>query len=556
MDEGTQNVTEAKEAAKRVAAQLEPALKGLAKLLGAIKFYPPGHPTLKDVTTDAKNGFAPLFKDHESVVVGVRRTGFYYEEEPVATANTMLQKMAAGLFTRRVQRLMILKDLSCRDLWETAHILLRDVDALQKEGGVQELLQREKVTTVWANIVDVKGIFDRKEEIEAEKAQMYGTGSAADEAFLASLGAAEGGDSAASDAEPATPAAAAHQAEEELSLEALLKAIAGAATEQDFSELLPGLVPAIRANLNRQSAHLVLQAFALLVPYAEGGNASPVKQQAARQVMGQLTTNDVLTYYVNLLCAQVRFDERRMTWEKITRFFGAPLSSLLMARLIEEEDQSTRKILFESLATQGKVALPAILPSLQDSRWYVVRNAAYMIGEIRDPSTVEPLKPLLQHADLRVRREAIRALTRVGGSSVISILLRTLQGDDEELRRQAMLCLGAMKNPATVPMLMQFIQIPDWRLQKLAAKVDALQALGEIGSSEALPMLTAIAGKSRFFFRSRNDELRAAALAAIGDIGGNEAIQLLERMTKTSSPTVAKAAFLALKQARKGQKHE
>lgn len=552
MDERTQNVNGADEAAKLIAVQLEPALKGLAKLLAAIKFYPAGHPTLRDVTRDAQQGFVSVLQGRESVAVGVRRAGFFYDEEPVGIANPLLQKLAGGLFARRVQRLTILKNLSCRDLWETAQIFLLDVGTLQKQGGVQELLQQRKVTTIWVNIVDIKGIFERKQQLEEEKALLYG-GKSEDETFLAAPG-GQGSEEPVGDAGERRVAAAKTVSAEELSFEALLQALAQAGSDQEFADLLPRLVSVLGANLNKQSAHLVLQALALLVQNAEGAHASPEKRQAARQALTQLATNDVLTYYVDLLCAQVRFDERRVTWERITKAFGEALSRLLMARLIVEEDQAIRKILFESLTVQGKVALPVILPSLQDPRWYVVRNAAYMLGEIRDPSTVEALKPLLRHDDLRVRREAIRALTRVGGNSVLSILLQTLEEDDEELRRQAMLCLGAMKNPTTVPMLVQFVQAKDWRLQQLEAKVDALRALGEIGSAEALPALCAVATRHRVFFRSRNDELRAAAIMAMGEIGGAETIGFLERLVKASSPVVARAAQLALKQARKGQK--
>jgi len=208
------------------------------------------------------------------------------------------------------------------------------------------------------------------------------------------------------------------------------------------------------------------------------------------------------------------------------------------------------------LISQGEIALPAIVATLKVERWPVLRNAAQLLGEIRVAAAIEPLRALLRHRDLRVRREALRALTRIGGNSVIAIIAKILQGDDSELRRQAMLGLGAIKNPATIPLLVQFLQVKDWRFLQLEEKIDAVRALGEIGSVEALPELVAIANHRCIFYRSRNDVLRAAALLALGEIGGPDAIDFLEIMETASSPIVAKAAVTALKQARKGSQHD
>jgi HEAT repeat protein len=209
------------------------------------------------------------------------------------------------------------------------------------------------------------------------------------------------------------------------------------------------------------------------------------------------------------------------------------------------------------LISQGEVALAAIVATLNDPRWSVLRNAAHLLGEIRSPAAIEPLRELLRHGDLRVRREALRALTRIGGNNVIAIIAKILQGNDVELRRQAMLCLGAIKNPAaTIPLLVQFLQVKDWRFLHLEEKIDAIRALGEIGSAEVLPELMSIANHRCLFYRSRNNLLRAAALLSIGEIGGPEAIRFLEIMEEAPNPIVQKAASSALMQARKGSQND
>lgn len=550
MAERTQNTKSSSVATKLTASQLETALKALAKLLVSIKFYPAGHPALKTVTSDAQAGFLPLLQTDESVAVAVRRTGFFYEDEPIGSANPMLQKLAASLFARRVQRLTILKDLSCRDLWETAKVLLLDADVIQKNGGLQTLLQQALVTTIWTNAVDMNSIFELKNQIEEEKSTLYGSTELADDEFLLTLEGVTAMESSDSSLPLASEVVAAPVGE--LPFEELLKAVEMVSDDQEFISLLQRLVPVVHANLTEKSAHLVLQSLSFLTNCNQSNYLGEEKRKAARQAMTQLSSPALLNFYTDLLCARRRLDDHRVAWNHITRSLGDPLAKLLLTRLASEEEPSVRKVFTEALISQGDVALAAIIATLKDDRWQVLRNAAQLLGEIRATAAIEPLRDLLRHRELGVRREALRALTRIGGSSVVNIIAKILQGKDIELRRQAMLCLGAIKDPATIPLLVQFLQIKDWQFQQLEAKVDAVKALGEIGSTEVLPVLKTVVNHRPFFYRSRNNVLRAAALLAMGEIGGSEAIEFLETMEDDSSPAVEKAIVNALKQAQKG----
>lgn len=535
-------------AAKLIVSQLETALKALAKLLVSIKFYPPNHPSLQDVTSDARSGFDPLLQDRESVSIVVRRTGFFYEEEPVASTNTMLQKLAANLFARRIQRLLFLRGLSSRDLWETAKILLLDVDVIQKQGGMQALLQQAKVTTLWVNAVDIQSIFEMKNKLEEEKSTL--AGDAAEGAPISSPAETDAVD--LSDAVSPSPEEEAGAADAEFSFEELLDKVEKASGPQEFSMLLQRLIPVALGNLTDKSAHLVLRTLSFLAQSCEGRSASEEMRKASGHALAQMSTPPLLRFYVDLLCARIRFDSDRITWDTITRTLGSSLSKFMLTRLAAEEDPTARKVLFEALVSQGDIALATIVGTLKSENWPLLRNGIQLLGEIRDPAAIEPLRALLQHRDLRVRREVLRALTRIGGNTVIAIIARILHGDDSELRRQAMLGLGAIKNPTTIPLLIQFIRIKDWRFLQLEAKIDAVRTLGEIGSDEALPELLAIATHRCLFYRSRNDFLRAAALLAIGEIGGPEAVEFLEGLEGETNPVVEKAVNSALKQAKRG----
>jgi HEAT repeat protein len=183
----------------------------------------------------------------------------------------------------------------------------------------------------------------------------------------------------------------------------------------------------------------------------------------------------------------------------------------------------------------------------------MVRNAAFTLGEIRDPSSLKDLTPLLDHGELRVRRVAMRAITRIGGQGALQILLGVAQGDDPDLRRLALLSLGALKEPSAIPFLLKTVLRRDPWLKTLGEKRDALKALGEIGSEDALPVLIQVLRRRPFFGRARFDELRTWAAWAIGRIGTSAALESLAGAVNDRCPLVARTAAQACGQKRNEQ---
>jgi hypothetical protein len=222
-----------------------------------------------------------------------------------------------------------------------------------------------------------------------------------------------------------------------------------------------------------------------------------------------------------------------------------------MERLAEESDAQARKLLSDALIHQGPAAIPVLIEYLGDERWYVVRNAVAILGELRAQTAVAHFHPLLGHLDVRVRREAIRALTRIGGNDAVEILLQIVQKGDPDLRPHALLSLGAMKNPAAVPTLLRIVGQPDPWVKMSEIKKEAIRALGEIGSAEAIPALLAILKRRKLWRRALFNELRAAAAISLGDIGQVSVTETLTAATEDRSSTVARAAVQALKQLRK-----
>lgn len=201
---------------------------------------------------------------------------------------------------------------------------------------------------------------------------------------------------------------------------------------------------------------------------------------------------------------------------------GAEEFAVLLA---EEGDRRLRARMCQVLATIGPSVIPALLPFLGDSRWYVVRNAVGILGKVGDESTFLSVVNTLDHAHPRVRLEAVRALGVVGGRMAVTPLLRSLADPDPAVRSAAIRVLGGLRDDEAVSALHGLVTGPGLKApDDLAIKHEAINALAAIGTPGARNALAELAGRRAWFWnrverRIRDmaaEALRASHLAAAG----------------------------------------
>lgn len=505
--------------------QIASALTGMIKQIKAIRYYPPKHPALQSAAEESLRGFRPLLAGGSPLGLVVRKEGFLFDGTPVAKSNQVLVQLANFCFARRIQHLTFLADLNSRDLNHFVHYLLLDPQSIQKNGGIQAILEKARVITIWANMSDLNAILERREELEQRPEPETDPA-----AFLS-----DGEESSQSQGET-------------LDLEKLLRLMEAEKDDSRFRHHLQELIPLLRLQLTEENRPLVLRAFLLLCRGASSKQSSPARAEHSRHALGQLTNDEMTDYLVAYTLTEGLEPKNRQTLIQILAYLGDKANRRLMELLADEGTASKRKVLSSILISSNTVAIPVLLEYLLDDRWYVVRNAISILGEIRNQETLVHLTPLLEHKDIRVRREAIRALTKIGGQRAINILLQTAESGDQELRRQALLSLGAIRAASAVPTLLKLLRQPDWSQRAIELKKDAIRALGEIRTPDAIPELARIANHKRLLRRRLNNELRLAATTALGDIADEGTRDILERITHDRNPAIARAAAQGLKQ--------
>lgn len=492
----------------------------------ATRFYPPGHPALKTAVEQTLLKFAPLLMNRESVVFSIRKEVFEVDDTPLSSRNLVLKNFATQLFARHVRTLLVLPDLTSRDLLEFARCLSREPAEIQQLGGAQALLQKVCVATIWINEIDLASILKEKKEREDRRSELEKNEQLAEEG-------------------QATQTEAAPQ-QEVKDLETLLREMEQTESDQHFRLLARNVEPLILLNLTESGRPLVIRAMMLLCRYAADNQLSLTRRQTCQEALTLLSREEVIDFLVMSLCQKSNVRESRERLLSLVVCFQGKIEKHLMQHLAEETDAQSRKILGSAMIRLGTTACPVLIEYLKDTRWFVVRNAIGILGEIRNQQTTPQLVQMLAHEDLRVRRETIRALTKIGGRSAEGTLIHILESEDREMRRQTILSLGALKCTAALPALIEMATQRDHKGSRLDEKKEAVHALGQIGSSDALPQLKAILKRRRFWFGSRDDQLRAAAALALGKIGSPDALALLNKATEDKSEQVARAARLAL----------
>lgn len=148
---------------------------------------------------------------------------------------------------------------------------------------------------------------------------------------------------------------------------------------------------------------------------------------------------------------------RRELREGITRILswtGETGADVLVSLLVESTSVSERSA-YRLAIVQCPATVPSLLALLEDPRWYVVRNAAELLGEMRAAGSEGAVASALLHREARVRRAAAVALGRLGSVRAAQPLSRALADPVAAVRLAAAHALAAVPSSRCVPSLVQ-----------------------------------------------------------------------------------------------------
>jgi HEAT repeat protein len=248
------------------------------------------------------------------------------------------------------------------------------------------------------------------------------------------------------------------------------------------------------------------------------------KDDEVRKVSLEVLRNLASEININILLKELSTNEKNESIEafQILTGFGDVIMNKLLNILRNASNSKERISIIHVIEEMKHKAIPAIIASITTiAPWYYLRNMAYILGRIGNETNADVLRSLMLHKDKQVHKEALRSIGQIGGNKRGPLLLSVLPQAEGELRVNVIEMLGKIRCTEAVSSLLDMLKNKSLiaKDEQISLQEKICNALGAIGSSEAIKTLSEIAESKSFLgIRSYPEEIKAAAIRALADI--------------------------------------
>ncbi len=226
----------------------------------------------------------------------------------------------------------------------------------------------------------------------------------------------------------------------------------------------------------------------------------------------------------------------------ILRRAGADGTRLIAQRLTEAPTFAERRAFMQALREIGEGS-DVIASLLQHDEWFVVRNAADLVGDLRLNEAVPLLGRVADHEDSRVRASVAIALARIGTPDAVRFLRPALRDPDRSIRLAVARELRGTGPGALAMVLVSAVEVEE----DTEVAAEFYRALGRIGTPEAVQALIGVAQSSKGLLSGRKVlPRRFAAIEGLGLAGSPAALTALRDLMEDRDRYVREAAQAAL----------
>jgi HEAT repeat protein len=311
----------------------------------------------------------------------------------------------------------------------------------------------------------------------------------------------------------------------------MFEALDAANTSANAAKQLELLVKLATESARKERVDMVADIFYGIVKREDAVEEKSIKRQFSMSIR-RLSTPSVLQCLVELLPRRrENYDQYMAVFEKSDE---AGVEALVEA-LVAAPSIQDRRVFYDALL-RLRSGIRTLMFMLGDPRWYVVRNAAELLGEMKSMEAEPELTKLLQHRDDRVRTAAAAALAKLGGTAAVRGMRASLAG--EAVRERVSEAMSPREGSSVDSLIRAVDREEDSRVQ-----MAMLAALGQLGTPAAVDKLLEIARSDRkLLARSRPTPMRVAAVHALGDVKSNTAHSALQALLHDKEKAVRGAA--------------
>ena len=172
-------------------------------------------------------------------------------------------------------------------------------------------------------------------------------------------------------------------------------------------------------------------------------------------------------------------------------------------------------------------ALPVLLKLLSDPRWFVVRTAVELVGDIGTTEAERAIADAFKHSDERVHRTAAATISRFETSFTVDALYRALADPSAQVRLQAVHGLAARRGDSKAASVVVNAIDDEPEVEVQLAEI---AALGRFATSDAVGKLARAAEPDGRLFRRKNPAYRVAAVQALAEARTPAAMATLQNL--------------------------
>jgi len=181
---------------------------------------------------------------------------------------------------------------------------------------------------------------------------------------------------------------------------------------------------------------------------------------------------------------------------------------------------------------------------LGDSRWFVVRNVVFVLGQIGGPAVVPLLERAARHPEPRVRHAVVAALGNCPGDERIPLLIAQLDSRDPQVLATSLQMLGRAKSPVVARAILAQIEDPNFAKRSPDSQRALFNALGDCADDEMVHRLETLLHKGGWFAQPSLE--RTAAARTLARIGSEAALAALETGLRAHREAIRNACLEAL----------
>lgn len=497
--------------------------------------YPPGHPSLKKSYENSYQYFRDFLNTVGEFSFSSAKEGIDYEEAPLSSGNEAVKRLSQDLIQKNIFRLTFKGGMTQEEFESFVSLIAMDNRKFRALGTAMSLFSQHGIRGIAVKEMEYDSLL---KDGAAER-----EGSEKEEA--------EPSPEAVPEESPPPPAGVGpvpEQEEENLLQKEIDQYLALLGTETDPERFKKILLSLIRLHEQLVEEEKKEYAVSILTGLTKETIISARRPETfARMCVAAIrkcTTAPTIPLILNNYVSQN--EKAREINHRLLRIIGEASIEPALMRLIDSQEGQSRRNLINLLVSFGEAARPKLEIYLFDDRWYVVRNMAVILGEIRSEKSLNSLSRAINHTDFRVKREVIKALTRIGGATVSSFLLRLLATAPEQFALMIINSLGALGDPAATQPLIEIALKKDIFHKNYELRKEAINALAKLRSHEATEALGRIVTKREFLGGVRYEDLQIAAVRALGRIGGDRSVELLGKAAAGRNRNVKRAAAASL----------